>query len=286
MKESIISEIRRLGTGFGPETLLSTRALFRPEVEAAPFANRKRIVDVPYGAHERHLLDIYPSDQPGSPVVLFVHGGGFVGGDKGGDGVFYCNVGRYFAHHGYTGVTMNYRLAPAHSWPAGSEDVAAALHWIAQNIGEYGGDGSRIVLLGQSAGAGHSAGVLFDKRFAPPPGLKGVALMAGYYSANPPMAGGPDLYFGADPEYWEDRSPITHVQAGHLPVALSIGEYDPAAIADQTLLLAQALNRADGHPPRLTWFEGDNHFSSVHSLGVDDDPVGKNLRAFFASVLV
>ena len=71
MKESIISEIRRLGTGFGPETLLSTRALFRPEVEAAPFANRKRIVDVPYGAHERHLLDIYPSDQPGSPVVLF-----------------------------------------------------------------------------------------------------------------------------------------------------------------------------------------------------------------------
>ena len=62
------------------------------------------------------------------------------------------------------GVTMTYRLAPQHQWPAGAQDVGQAVAWVAQNIGEYGGDPSRVVLAGHSAGATHVAGYLASQR--------------------------------------------------------------------------------------------------------------------------
>src|SRR3546814_12572333 len=102
-----------MGARLGPDVLQTTRELFRPAVEALDWAGRPVIADIAYGSEERHRLDVYPHDKANAPVLLFLHGGGFVGGDKSGDPLFYGNVGRYFATHGFLTILANYRLAPA-----------------------------------------------------------------------------------------------------------------------------------------------------------------------------
>lgn len=270
-----------MGARFDPEILADTRALYRSAVAATDWTTRSAISDLAYGVHPRHRLDLFPTDRSNAPILLFVHGGGFVGGDKAGDPLFYGNVGRYFASHGYLAVTMNYRLAPDALWPAGAEDVAAAIDWLRVHGRSHGGDPDRLVVLGQSAGASHVASMLFDARFQKPAPIRAVALMSGFYLAHEPLTGGPRLYFGDEADRWEQMSPAAHVTKSGPPLLISVAEYDPAPIAEQSLLLAQALTRVRGAAPRLHWLERNNHVSPVHGLGMGKDEPGKLLRAFF-----
>src|SRR3546814_14670558 len=106
------------------------------------------IADIAYGSEERHRLDVYPHDKASAPVLLFLHGGGFVGGDKSGDPLFYGNVGRYFATHGFLTILANYRLAPASTWPSGIDDLAAIIACIGRHGDGPGGDAGRSGLVG------------------------------------------------------------------------------------------------------------------------------------------
>ncbi len=109
--------------------------------------------DIPYtsSGNPRHLLDVYkPAEGSGPwPVVMYVHGGGFriLSKDS------HWGMGLAYAKRGYVVFLVNYRLAPKHRYPAAVEDVAAALTWIVEHAHEYGGDASRLVLAGESAGA-------------------------------------------------------------------------------------------------------------------------------------
>jgi acetyl esterase/lipase len=187
-------EISAMGAKFGPEEMLRTRALFKPLVEALPHSSAPLIADLPYGPDSRHRLDVAPVAGPSAPVVIFFHGGGFVAGDKNSDGVFYCNVIRYFASHDYLAIAANYRLAPAARWPAGAEDVSAVIQWTRAHAAEYGGDPGRICLLGQSAGASHIATWLINPAFERARGdIRAAVLMSGFYRPETPLTGGPLL---------------------------------------------------------------------------------------------
>lgn len=285
---SIEAELRRLGARFDPHVLWTTRELYREPVGRLPWAERSATHDLPYGRALRHRLDVYPADQPEAPILLFLHGGGFVSGDKRGDELFYSNVGRYFAANGFLTLVVNYRLAPAAVWPSGNEDVAVMRTWIDRHAAEYGGDRDRIVVVGQSAGAAHAAGYIFDPRSEgrADPAIRAVALLSGFYRAKAGMPEGARLYYEDNPRAWSDRSPATHVAQGHPPLLLTLAELDPAPIAEQTLDLASTLNAVDGRPPQLLWFGGHNHVSTVHSLGLGSDTVGRALCNFARQNLV
>lgn len=109
--------------------------------------------DVPYlpTGKAAHTLDVYrPRERDGlAPVVLYVHGGGFRILSKDSHWV----MGLAFARRGYVVFNISYRLAPRHPFPAGLSDAAAAYHWVLDNAARYGGDASRLVLAGESAGA-------------------------------------------------------------------------------------------------------------------------------------
>ena len=109
--------------------------------------------DIPYLAtgNRAHCLDIYaPQDAKGSlPVVMYVHGGGFRVLSKD----THWMMAYRLAQAGYLVVNVNYRLAPKDPFPAALEDVAAAYVWMSQNAQSYGGDLSRLTLMGESAGA-------------------------------------------------------------------------------------------------------------------------------------
>ena len=279
-----MAELRRIGARFDPQVLTATRELYRAASAALPWAGHEGLYDFAYGPHERHRIDVYPTEKADAPVLLFVHGGGFVGGDKRADDCFFGNVGRYFATHGYLAILANYRLAPSSTWPSGNEDVTAIMAWVNANARTHGGDPERIFLLGQSAGAAHAAGYLFDPRVdrRDAGGIKAAALLSGFYRPKEPLLAGPRLYVGDDPEQWADRSPATYVSPGHPTLLLTVAELDPSQIAEQTLDMASALNAADGAPPHLVWFEGHNHVSTVHGLGLGSDLVGATLRRFAA----
>ncbi len=87
-------------------------------------------------------------------MLVFVHGGGFSRGDKRVPGGPYNdNVALMAARGGLVGVTMNYPPRAGPHLPAGAEDVAAAVRWLRAEIARFGGDRTRIVLMGASAGA-------------------------------------------------------------------------------------------------------------------------------------
>lgn len=100
--------------------------------------------------HGEHHLDVYrPTDRPWPyPIVLYIHGGGFhlLSKDT------HWLMGLAFAKAGYLVVNVGYRLAPTHPYPAAVADVCAALEWVKEHAESYGGDLSRLVLAGESAG--------------------------------------------------------------------------------------------------------------------------------------
>ena len=109
--------------------------------------------DIEYGeaGGEKLFLDAHvPAGEGKFPVVLIVHGGGWMAGDKETDIVpVFAPVATNFCW-----FTINYRLAPTNRWPACYEDVQTAIRWGKAHAAEYKGDPERIALLGYSAG-GH-----------------------------------------------------------------------------------------------------------------------------------
>lgn len=129
------------------------------------------IRNIAYGDHpKRNLLDIHTSEATppsGAPVLLEVHGGGWTIGSKEQQALPLLTR---MASKGWVGVTINYRLAPKHPWPAQIVDVKRAIAWVKENIADYGGDPSYIVITGGSAGGHLSALAALtpgDKRWQP-----------------------------------------------------------------------------------------------------------------------
>jgi acetyl esterase len=123
-----------------------------------PRANPRRhrvevLKDIPYlepSTLPEHRLDIYRSTAtPGPyPVVLYIHGGGFriLSKDS------HWLMGLIFARRGFLVFNISYRLAPRHPFPCAVEDTFAAFEWVLNNAEKYGGDVSRLVVAGESAG--------------------------------------------------------------------------------------------------------------------------------------
>lgn len=114
----------------------------------------KILKDIPYiegSTNPKQMLDIYlpPAGGKNQPVLVFVHGGGWGLGDK----KMAVKMGPFYTQRGAIVISLNYRLAPANKYPDFAEDLAAAMRWIVDHVGDYGGDPHRIVLSGHSAGA-------------------------------------------------------------------------------------------------------------------------------------
>ncbi len=111
-----------------------------------------RFDDIVYGPDRRwNVLDVYrPKGAEGAlPVIVSVHGGGWVYGDK----ERYQYYGMSLARQGFAVVNFTYRLAPRHKFPAPLEDTDAVFAWLGEHAGEYGLDTDRVFAVGDSAGA-------------------------------------------------------------------------------------------------------------------------------------
>ena len=284
-QQSFESHLQALGPRFDAGVLQATRALYAPHLDLSPAGEEH--TELAYGVHERHRLDVYRAQRSARGIVIFIHGGGFVAGDKSGDGTFYVNLGRWLAREGFTAVLPNYRLAPAHPWPAGAEDVSAIVAWTHKHLATGHDAQVPIILWGQSAGASHAATWLFDHRQSEPCDhqiLSAVMLMNGLYEVGAPLPEGPAAYFGKDASAYADRSPLTHVKAVDVPLWLSISELDPVWLATQTYALARAVTLAQGRSPHFHYFSGHNHVSTVQSIGSPHTSAAEAVLGFLSAL--
>jgi len=227
-------------------------------------------------------LDVYaqpaPQGAPPSPVVLFIHGGGWVRGTK--EGSIARGVLPYIAM-GYSVVNVEYRLSTVSLAPAAVEDCRCALRWVVDHAKDYKFDVDRIVVAGESAG-GHLAlttGMIpaaagFDRMCFTTSEPK-VAAIVDFYGITdlPDMLEGPNKK--PFPESWpyttqwignqpnrdqiaKAASPLTYVRPGVPPTISIHGDADPLVPYAHSTKLQDALQKA-GVAHEMVTIPGGGH---------------------------
>jgi triacylglycerol lipase len=255
-----------------------TEKLYAPLAQREPYAGVQVRRDVRYGADARNLLDVFQSPQPqaGQPVLVFVHGGAFMRGERRtGDSPFYDNIMLWAVREGMVGVNMTYRLAPANPWPAAQQDIQSTLKWVRENIAASGGDPNRIILMGHSAGAAHVAQYVAHPQFhaAPDSGLAGAVLLSGIFDPVTAEVGPPlQAYFGIDTAQYPARSAVPGLVASKVPLLVAYADLDPQDFHSQSGQLNTALCNA-GRCQGLYKIMGHSHMSEVYSINSSDTTV-------------
>jgi acetyl esterase len=196
---------------------------------------------------QKLALDVYQPAKKGKdrPAVVLIHGGGWRAGDK----QVFAEQGNQLAERGFVAFSVNYRLAPDHTYPAAVDDVEAAVEWVRKHAKDYGIDRKRIGALGGSAGA-HLTGMLatvgegaLDRGHRIAAGVSWSGPMDFTSLAVPEAgrrAGGAVPTFlgcapDACPDKYAEASPITHVDKTDAPMLLvnSTMELVPQVQADK-----------------------------------------------------
>jgi acetyl esterase len=214
-----------------------------------------------------------PEGRDPFPVVIFFHGGGWVLGDLDTHDPM-CRA--LCAGAGCVVVSVGYRLAPEHPFPAATDDALAATRWVGEHAAEIGGDPARIAVAGDSAGGNLSAVTALRIHDEGGPKLGGQLLI--YPGLGHPASPMPSYIENAEgygmtreaaswfyEQYLPGGSQASHPHAaplyapdlGGMPPALVVtAEYD--VLRDEGELYVERL-RAAGVPARLSCYDGMNH---------------------------
>jgi acetyl esterase len=267
--------------GIAAAATMLTVVLAAPAGAAQGDANVKRDVVFRTVDGEQIKLDVYEPAKKGKdrPAVVVVHGGAWTVGDKS----WFAQQANQLAQSGFVAFSVNYRLAPAHPYPAAVEDVEAAVEWVRKHAKEYGVDPERIGALGGSAG-GHLVGLLatagrgsLEKghRVAAAVSWSGpmdfVSLApAAATNAGSSMRGFLGCLQDACPDTYAEASPVTHVDKTDAPMLIvnSTNELVPQSQAD---VMKTALDKA-GVANQAVILPGSAH-SRAYSAQVWDQTV-------------
>jgi acetyl esterase len=244
--------------------------------------------DLVYGTWQEqplHLLVYKPSSAaPGesAPIVLYIHGGGFSGGDRFESGT---NL-RWFADRGWLALSIEYTLSSVerHLWDITTRQVGCAMAWTAANAARFGGDPSRISLLGSSAGGNlainaaylANAGRLESSCGGAVPRVSAVSalyppvdLAAAWVSQVPAISDMARLfntyYVGGSPQQFPDRyqyvASATHINAAAPPTLVIFGANDHLVPPDATDSFVQQARNAGLNIESVRFPYGDHAFN-------------------------
>lgn len=228
---------------------------------------RRVLADAAYGEGPRRRLDVYaPLDAPRpAPVIVFCYGGSWASGSKSD----YAFVGAAFAARGFVTVVPDYRLVPGVRFPVFIEDCAAAVRWVADHIGEHGGDPDRIVLVGHSAGAYNVMMLALDAHYLREAGVdaaqvRGVAGLAGPYDFFPFDVESSRNAFGGAPDP-QLTQPVRFARGDAPPLLLLWGEADTTVGPRNLHNLERAVRGAGGTVETKT-YPGVSHVGIMLAL--------------------
>ena len=217
-------------------------------------------------------LDVYQPPASGTfPILMQIYGGSWQSGAPESQEWF----ARHFAMRGYVVVAIDYRHAPEWKWPEQIVDVRTALYWVSENAGTFGGDASRIVVVGRSAGAQLAMRLAYQEG---PSSIRGVV---NYYGPvdlaegwrRPPrpdpanVRGILEAFIGGTPnqkpEHYRHASPISYVSGSVAPTLSIYGARDHIVEARFGRMLDAALKKAGARSVLLELPWSEHAFDAV-----------------------
>jgi acetyl esterase/lipase len=266
-------------------------------IAAPAFAAEPRVDrDIAYvePKNERQTLDVYaPTGGHDHPIVFWIHGGGWVQGNK----TEVQAKPQAFVDKGFVFVATNYRFVPNVTIKQIAEDVAKAIRWTHDHAKEYGGDPKTIFVMGHSAGAQLAALICTDDRYLKAEGLslaiiKGCVPVDGdtydvplQIATEPAKSAASHAQKFGNAESQKDLSPVTHVASGKgIPPFLILYVAGNPLTGAQAQRLAKALEEV-GVSAKLVAGEGKTHGTINSDLGLPNDKPTQELWAFLAGTL-
>jgi acetyl esterase/lipase len=237
---------------------------------------------VKYADDDKNVLDVATAQTaPGArrPILVFIAGSGFSSaqGFSPADAVI-DKAMCFAASHGLVAVDVSYRLAPAATWPAGAEDVAAAISWVSENADLFGGNAQEIVAIGYGAGAFHLATLLSHKEFQDRgDNIAGAVLVSGIYEPTEDADQSERAYLGADVSTYRVRSALPGLADVEQPLLLAWSSADAPRFVVQGERLRTMLCDA-GHCPRTVVLGQPSSPASVFDLDGTSADLHQRLR--------
>jgi acetyl esterase/lipase len=207
-------------------------------------------------------LDVLRPAEPSAlprPIALYIHGGGWRGGNRGEGMLPWLNP--YLVRRGYVTASMTYRLSDEAPWPAQVDDVRAAIRWLRRHAAELGGDPARVGLWGYSAGAQLAAMAALTA--SGDEAVQAVALVAcpadlRAQQLEPASSVAALLGSNATPEALDAISPVCHVAPGAPPFLVVQGTDDDIVPTSSGVLLCERLGEV-GADAELVTLQGEDH---------------------------
>ncbi len=241
--------------------------------------------DLAYADGPRQKLDVFAPNQPaaGRPVVVFFYGGSWDSGSK----ADYAWVGKALAQQGYVVMLPDYRLYPEVRWPTFLQDSALAVRWARDHARSYGGDASRLVLMGHSAGAYNAVDLAVDARWLTAAGvdphsdIRAAVGLSGPYDFLPLNTNELKEIFGPEAQR-PDTQPINHVDGRAAPMLLATGDQDHTVNPGNSDRMAARVN-ARGGQAKVIHYPSIDHVRMVAALAAPlrwMAPVMRDVTAF------
>ena len=255
---SLVGGLRYAMAANAVALLDNTDALFRGNSQIRPVANTQ------YGPDPQQKLEMFVPAKPikaGAapyPIVVFIHGGGWDSGDPHN----YRFIARALVPQGYAVVLPGYRLYPKAKFPGMLEDGALALRWVHDHAAALGGDPTRVVLMGHSAGAYNAAMLALDRQWLGREGLdanqlRGFIGLAGPYDFLPLDTDASRHSFGEASDL-RATQPIHFARPDAPPMLLLTGDADKTVRPRNSMALARAMTEA-GRPMQADVLPGLSH---------------------------
>ena len=217
-----------------------------------------------YGATPVETLDLYPTGRPRAPIVVFLHGGAW----RGGDARSAAYAAETFVHAGAHYAVPEFATVMDVGLDGMVAQVRRAVAWLASNAPSFGGDPGRIHVIGHSSGGHLAANVLVTdwSDF----GLSGAVVtggtcISGMYDLGPVRRSARSSYVRFDDRIEHDYSPQRHVGRLACPVIVAYGDQESPEFQRQSADFARTLERA-GRLERLVVGQGHNHFELPETL--------------------
>ena len=233
----------------------------------------KSWLGVPYGSSPREKLDIYPADQPGGPVLVYIHGGYWRSGSKEDN----CNFVPLFTQHGASVVLVEYDLCPTVTVSDIVRQTRSAVAWVYANIVRYSGNPSKIYISGHSAGGHLTAMILahdWQQQGVPEDFIKGATVTSGVYDLNMVMRISVQEEVKLTPELVRENSPFDHPPLPICPIIVAVGGAEPKGWQQMSEDFFN-LCRERGLTCEYLVVPGANHYTMSEHLADAESPLAQ-----------